>query len=85
MLHRSGTLAFAALLGLGLTLVACDDDPPPNQDRKSVIEGGKAESRAGKQLEKAKKEIDDTEKVMQDQDADRFERSGGEKVQRGMP
>ena len=80
-LHRIGALG---LVGLLVLLGACDD-PPPNNDRKSVIDGGKAESRAGKQLENAKREIDDTEKLMQDQDADRFERSGGEKVERGMP
>ena len=81
--HRTGTLALVGLLGLGLALAACDDSPP-NNDRKSVIEGGKAESKAGKKLENAKKEIDETEKLMEEQDADRFERSAGEKVERGM-
>ena len=81
--RRSGSVVLA--LVFGLTLTACKDKPPPNQDRKSVIDGGKAESRPGKQLEQAKKEIDDTEKLLQDQADDRFERSGEEKVERGVP
>ena len=77
---------FASLLVLGLALSACDDPPPPNKaDRKSVIEGGKAESAAGKKVEAAKKEIDATEKLMQDRADDQFEKSGGEKIERGMP
>ena len=71
---------------VALLTLACDDEPAENKaDRKSVVEGGKAESAAGKKVENAKKEIEATEKLMQDRDADRFERSGGEKVERGVP
>ncbi|KIG16663.1 hypothetical protein DB30_04282 [Enhygromyxa salina] len=68
-------------------LLACDDDKAKNDagDRKSVIEGGKAESEPGKQLERAKQEIDATEKQMQDRADENFEKSGGEKVERGLP
>lgn len=74
-----------ALLILSPGLLACDDDKQPAADRKSVIEGGKAESEAGKKVERAKQEIDATEKLMQDRADENFEKSGGEKVERGVP
>ena len=74
-----------ALLIVSPGLLACDDEKKPADDRKSVIEGGKAESEAGKKVERAKQEIDATEKLMQDRADENFEKSGGEKVERGVP
>ena len=68
------------------TLAACTKDaPPPPADNKSVIEGGKAESAAGRKVEDAKREIDATEKQLQDRADDQFEKSAGENVERGVP
>jgi len=78
---RLAPLMLAAILPL--TLAACDDDPP-KQERKSVVEGGKAESAPGKQLEGAKREIDEVEKVMQERADDNFEKTADEKVPRGL-
>lgn len=75
------TLSFA-LLASGV-LSACDDKP--KDDRKSVIEGGKAESEPGKQLERAKQDIDAAEKQLQDRADEQFEKSAGEQVERGVP
>ena len=87
MATRSSVIA-SLFFGLLLVLVApaCDDGKDDKkQERKNVVEGGKAESAAGKQVEGAKKEIEAVEKTMEREDADRFERSGEEKVERGMP
>ena len=78
-------LPFALALPLALGALACDDGKAPDQDRKSVVDGGKPESAAGRQVENAKKEIEAVEKTMEKEDADRFEKSGGEQVQRGVP
>jgi hypothetical protein len=76
----------ATLLVSPLLLAACDDKPPTDQDRKSVKDGGKAESKAGKQLENAKQDIEAVEKQMQDKADENFEKSGGENaVERGVP
>ncbi|PRQ04652.1 hypothetical protein ENSA5_06080 [Enhygromyxa salina] len=77
----------AALVALAFAASACDDDAGANKggDRRSVVEGGKAESAPGKKLEHAKEQIEEAEKKMEDADADRFERSAGEKVERGLP
>lgn len=72
----------ALLVTIGIT--GCDDKPKP-EDQRSVIEGGKAESAPGKQLEDAKQKIDGAEKQLEDR-ADRiYESAQDEKVERGMP
>ncbi|MFO7561861.1 MAG: hypothetical protein R6X02_04415 [Enhygromyxa sp.] len=72
------------LLAAPLLLAACEDDKP-KQDRKSVMEGGKAESKAGKQLEQAKQDIEAVEQQMQDKADENFEKSAGENAPRGLP
>jgi hypothetical protein len=76
--------AFALLVTSLVTLAACDDKKPTD-DRKSVIEGGKAESAPGKQLEKAKQDIDGVEQQLQDRADEQFEKSAGEQAGRGVP
>ena len=76
-----------SLLTLGLVLgtFGCDAGAK-DQERKSVIEGGKPESAAGRKLDKAKQEVDAVEKTMEREDQDRFERSAGENApSRGVP
>ena len=48
-------------------------------------EGGKARSAPGRQLEDAKQKIDGAEQKLQDRSDDMFEKSAGEKVERGAP
>lgn len=75
----------ATVLVSPLLLAACDDKPPADQDRKSVMDGGKAESKAGKQLEDAKQDIEAVEKQMADKAEENFDKSAGENAgQRGM-
>ena len=69
---------------LCLAAVACDDKPPANE-RKSVIEGGKAESAPGKQLERAKQDIEGAERQLQERADDQFDKSAPEQVERGVP
>jgi hypothetical protein len=85
--HRPSAILAGACLALSLFAGACSDKtpPPPKVDGRSVIEGGKAESAAGRKVEDAKREIDGAEKKMQDRADDVFEKSGGEKVERGVP
>ncbi len=81
-------LASAASLVLSLGLAACDDgpaDPSKAGDKRSVMEGGKAESEAGKKVEHAKERIDDAEKQLEVRDDEVFEKSQGEQVERGVP
>jgi len=78
--------ASAALLVVCLAGTACDDGPAPKPaDPRSVIEGGKAESEAGKQVEHAKERIDDAEKQLEARDEEVFEKSAGEQAGRGVP
>ena len=73
---------FALLVALGIA--GCDDKPKPG-DQRSVIEGGKAESAPGKQLENAKQKIEGAEKQLQDRDDRIYESAQDEKVERGVP
>lgn len=72
------------VLAAPLLLAACKDDKP-KQDRKSVMDGGKAESKAGKQLEQAKQDIEAVEQQMQDKADEEFEKSAGDNARRGLP
>lgn len=65
-------------------LAGCDDKPKPD-DRKSVIEGGKAETAEGKKLENAKREIEGAEKQLEDRADRMYESAQDEKVERGVP
>jgi hypothetical protein len=59
--------------------------PPPAAEGKSVKEGGKAGSAPGRTLEDAKQRVDATEEKLQNRSDDMFEKSAGEKVERGTP
>ena len=78
-------MATGLLLASSLVVACTKEAPPPPADNKSVIEGGKAESAAGRKVEDAKREIDATEKQLQDRADDQFEKSAGENVERGVP
>lgn len=75
--------AVAVLLALGP--LACDDQDAAKADRKSVIEGGKPESDAGRKLEDANNKIDGAEQQLQDREDRVFEQSKGEQGGRGVP
>jgi hypothetical protein len=74
--------ALALLVATGL--FGCDDKPKPG-DQRSVIEGGKAESAPGKQLENAKQKIEGAEQQLQERDDRVYESAQDEKVERGVP
>jgi hypothetical protein len=73
-------------LALALTGLACDDKPaPPPAERKSVMEGGKAESEAGRKVERAKQDIEGAERQLEERSDRVFEQSQGEQGARGVP
>lgn len=81
MTRRSPLLVLAS--SLVLTTLACDDKPAP--DRKSVIEGGKPESDAGRKVERAKQDIEGAERQLEERSDRVFEQSQGEQGARGVP
>ena len=75
-------------LVLALALSGCrGQSPPPAAEGqgKSVTEGGKARTAPGRQLEDAKQRVDDAQERLQERSDDMFEKSAGEKVERGGP
>lgn len=76
-----------ALVCAGLT--ACDDEAAKTQkeaeDTRSVAEGAKARTAAGAKVEDAKEQVEAAEKALETRDDDIFEKSGGERVGRGVP
>jgi hypothetical protein len=75
-------------LALALAMVGCrGQSPPPATEAqgKSVMEGGKARTAPGRQLEDAKQRVDGAEEKLQNRSDDMFEKSAGEKVERGAP
>lgn len=84
MPRRSHPLVLASAL-VSLGLAACDDKPAPQPDRKSVMEGGKAESEAGRKVERAKQDIEGAERQLEERSDRVFEQSQGEQGARGVP
>jgi hypothetical protein len=76
------------VLALALALPGCRGQSPPpagEGDGKSVKEGAKARSAPGRQVEDAKKEVDAAQEQLQNRSDDMFEKSAGDKVERGAP
>lgn len=82
--HRLSSAFSATLALVAVGITGCDDKPKP-EDQRSVIEGGKAESAPGKQLENAKQKIEGAEKQLEDRSERIYESAQDEKVERGMP
>lgn len=84
MTLRSHPFLLASSFAL-IGLAACDDKPAPPPDRKSVMEGGKAESEAGRKVERAKQDIEGAERQLEERSDRVFEQSQGEQGARGVP
>jgi hypothetical protein len=78
---RLSSTTFALLVAFAMS--GCDDKPKPG-DQRSVIEGGKAESAPGKQLENAKQKVEGAEQQLQERDDRIYEAAQDEKVERGL-
>jgi len=75
-------------LVLALAMVGCKGQSPPPATEgqgKSVMEGGKAGSAPGRRLEDAKERVEDAKERLENRNDDMFEKSAGEKVERGAP
>lgn len=58
---------------------------PDKGDGKSVMEGAKARSAPGRTVEEAKQKVDAVEGQLEERSDEMFEKSAGEKVERGGP
>ncbi len=83
---RTSLVALHAL-ACALAISACRGEPPPTDkgDRKSVSEGAKARSAPGRTVEEAKQKVDVVEGRLQERSDEMFDKSAGEKVERGSP